>query len=157
MIKVLLFDFSRVLLFPKDVAYTGSLNQKHKELSANAGYKIFDHFSLNNELLIFLQGLKDKYNLCLFTTETIQDSPEILPTLNKIFQKIYSGTKLGLSKRESKSYLVIAEDLNLSPEEILFIDDLDSNILAAKNAGLVAVCYISNEQIIQAIKTKLQI
>lgn len=157
MIKALLFDFSRVLLFPKDTSYAGSLNEKHKELSKTTDYKIMDHFSLNDKLLDFLQGLKDKYVLCLFTSETIQDSPQFLPRLNNIFQKIYSGIKLGISKKDSGSYITITSDLGLQSEEMLFIDDSSENILEAQKAGLTTVQYLNNEQVIEEIKTKLQL
>ncbi len=75
-----------------------------------------DHFVLNDELLNFLQGLKDKYILCLFTSETIQDSPEFIPIINSTFKKSYSGIKLGITKKNSESYIAIAKDLNFSPE-----------------------------------------
>lgn len=156
MIKALLLDFSRVLLFPKDTTYTGSLNEKHKELSGNADYKILDHFFLNDELISFLQGLKSKYIICLFTSETIQDDPEFTSMLNSTFKKSYSGIKLGVTKKDSKSYIAIAKDLNLSPEEILFIDDSTENLQSAKEAGFNTIQYLNNEQVVEEIKTKLQ-
>ncbi len=155
MVKALLFDFSRVLLFPKDTSYAGSLNEKHKELSKTSDYKILDHFFLNDELLNFLQGLKEKYILCLFTSETIQDAPEFSSILNSTFKKSYSGIKLGITKKDSVSYTAIAKDLSLSPEEILFIDDSWENLQAAQKAGLDTIQYSSNEQVVEGIKTKL--
>lgn len=156
MIKALLFDFSRVLLFSKDENYTGSLNEKYRQLSQENNYKLLDHFILNEELLDFLKSLKEKYDLYMLTTETIQDNPEILPDLEPIFNKVFSGIKLGLNKKEQDSYKFIAKDLNLSTNEILFIDDTLVNLEAAKQAGFETIQYKNNEQIIQELKLRLQ-
>jgi len=58
----LLSDFSRVLLRPKDKAYTGGLNALHKRLLAElrGTYSIFDHYELNEELLDFYPILERK-------------------------------------------------------------------------------------------------
>ena len=77
MIRAIVFDFSRVLLFPKDSGYTGSLNERHRELSKRGDYKLLEHFSLNEELLSYLDKIKGRYDLYVFTSETIQDSPEL--------------------------------------------------------------------------------
>lgn len=95
MIKVLLFDFSRVILFPKDKNYTGKL----------------------------------------------------------IFKKIYSALEIGLDKKDPKAYSLIAQDLGLKPEEIVFIDDSLENLSAAKSAGLSTIWYQSNDKLFEDVKT----
>lgn len=93
MIEALISDFSRVLLFPKDMSYKGGLNRLHREASADPRYRLLDTFELNVELLEYYQSVKEKVRLCIFTTETIQDSPELAPKLRPIFEKIYSAEK----------------------------------------------------------------
>jgi hypothetical protein len=55
MIKVLLFDFSRTLLFPTDNNYKGELNPLHAQLSQTPDYDFNKHFFLNTELLKYLK------------------------------------------------------------------------------------------------------
>lgn len=153
MIKILLFDFSRVLLFPKDKNYTYGLNRLHKELFAQANYKIFDHFELNEELINYIDKLRNKVESCIFTTGIIQDSPEIAILLKPIFKKIYSSGKLGLSKQDSRSYLYIVQDLNIQPSEILFIDDTSINLETANQAGLQILQYVSNQQMMSFLNS----
>ncbi len=50
----------------------------------------------------------------------------------------YFDTKIG-NKKESKSYIKIAERIGLKPEEILFISDNPDEIKAAAGAGLKVV------------------
>src|SRR6266705_1940087 len=104
MIKAILFDFSRVLLFPKKGTVIESLNGHHREMSKQKDYKFFDHFELNEELLEFLEKIKDKYTLYIFTSETIQETPEVALRIEKIFKKVFSGLRMGLDKKGSESY-----------------------------------------------------
>jgi hypothetical protein len=52
--KVLIVDFSRVLLFPVE-DNVDSLNKHHETLSKDPTYSLFDHFWLNHRLLDYLE------------------------------------------------------------------------------------------------------
>jgi len=84
MIKAIVSDFSRVLLFPKDKSYQGSLNALHKELSEKPSYNALDFFELNVGLLDFYKSLKDRIPVYIFTSDVIQDYCIIIPTLHSI-------------------------------------------------------------------------
>lgn len=144
MIKALLFDFSRTLLFPKDKTYTGGLNDLHKKIQENPNYNFLESFELNKGLLDYLETVKNKFDLYIFTSESIQEDPAIKDDLAKIFTKIFSATEMGLSKKDPKAYEFIAKELNLIPNEILFIDDSSENLEAAKIAGLQTLQYKDN-------------
>lgn len=100
-IKTLLFDFSRVLVFPKDI---------------------------------------------------LQNDPAAKEILDPIFDNIFSANELGLNKKDPQGYKIIAEKLGVKPNEILFIDDSIENVKAAQNAGLQAVQFVSNKQLIPWLK-----
>lgn len=136
MIKVLLFDLSRTLLFPTDKKYKGELNKLHKELSTNPNYIYAEHFYLDEGVLNYLKRIKDKYGLYVFTSGSIQNAPEIKPKLIEVFKKVYSVEEISLSKNNPKSYEFIAKDLGITPDEMWFIDDSEKNIKAAKSAGV---------------------
>lgn len=150
MITVLLFDFSRVLLNVKDKSYSGMLNTLHKETSSQPGYNFFDYFELNEELLKFIDTIKDKYSIYIFTTGSVQNVPEVKKRIGPYFRKIYSSEELGLNKRDPQSYLFIANNLNKKPEEILFTDDQIDNIETARAAGLETIHFQSTWQFISA-------
>lgn len=153
MIKVLLFDFSRVLLHPTDKTFTGSLNNLHRELKDNKSYYLFNYFELNNELLEFLKSLKGKFDLRIFTTDMIQNNPLIREKIDPIFSKIYSAKELGITKKVKESYAFIAKDSRVELKEIFFTDDTESNINAAKQAGLKTYLYKNNEDLIKILKS----
>lgn len=155
MIKALVSDFSKVLLFPTDSNYTGSLNDLHKELSARGDYDFWKHFQLNQDLLTFFQTLGKQIDVYVFTTEYIQEHPALQPKMEGIFKKIFSGARLGLGKTDPQSYKTLIKEIGLKPEEILYIDDKPENLEAAKNAGLMVIRYESNPQTIQNINNTL--
>lgn len=151
MVTALLFDFSRVLLDVKDKEYKGFLNDLHKKMSEQPGYKFFDYFELNNDLMSFLDKLKDKYPLYIFTTGSVQDVPDVRKKIDLVFKKIYSSEELGWNKKDPNSYLSIAKDLNQKPSEILFTDDQSENIMAATTANFVTIKFDSNKQFMQDV------
>ncbi len=147
MIKALVSDFSRVLLSPKDKNYTDGLNALHKKLSAGGRYDFWSYFQLNQELIDFYKILAKKIDLYLFTSEYIQEHPSIRPHMEEIFKTVFSGANLDLKKTDTQAYKTIAEKINLKPEEILYIDDKQVNIDAAKKAGMAIILYESNKQL----------
>ncbi len=151
MITTLIFDFSRVLLNVKDKKYTGFLNDLHKEKSNEPGYKFFNYFELNEELLKYLETIKDKFSMYIFTTGSVQNVPEVRKRIDPIFRKIYSSEELGLNKKDPQSYLFIAKDLNKNPGEILFTDDQSENIKAVTTAGLLTIQFQSTDLFINTL------
>ncbi len=147
MIKALLFDFSRTILFPKDRSYQGGLNSLHKEMSLREGYNFLDHFELDEHLLGYLKSVKSKYKLYIFTSGSVQNAPEIKPRLDEIFDKIFSAEEIGLAKNDPKAYEYIAEAIGLTPDEVLFTDDTEENIKAAKSIGMNTTLYKELEEL----------
>jgi len=155
MITTILSDFSRVILNPKDKNYTGTLNGLHKELSEkNENYPFFDYFEFNDEILNVYRQLKTKYSVNIFTTGTIQNTPEVRQVIDPIFEHIYTAKDFGLDKKQPEAYLFIAKKLNKKPSEILFIDDQQANIDAAKKAGLNTILYTDFQETINLLKER---
>jgi len=155
MVKALISDFSRVLLFSKDKNHKDSLNSLHRQLSTRPDYKLLDFFEVNHELLNYYRSLTGKVGLYIFTSETIQDSPELQPFIKPVFKEIYSASKMGIDKKDPNAYKQIVSKLGLTPNEVIYIDDNENNIEAANKAGLQTVLYTDNESSIGELQTKL--
>ena len=153
MIKVLLFDFSRVLLFPKDDTYEGKLNDLYKQVRNLPDFNFFDHFRLNNELVEYLKVQKKNFRLVMFTSEIIQNDPAVKNILENLFEKVFSATEMGFDKSDVNSYLYIIENLGCKPEEVLFIDDWEKNIETAKKTGLNTHLFINTSKLIKFLES----
>lgn len=157
MITNILIDFSRVLIFPRNKQYEGLLNDLYKKVIKSKSYNFLNEFEFNQNLLNFLKKLKNKYNLSVYTTDIIQNDLAAKSILKPIFANIFVANDLGISKKDSNGYYVIAKELNSRPEEILFIDDNLENIKAATKIGLHTILFSSNEQLVRELKIKLDI
>ena len=155
MIKALISDFSRVLLFPVDPQYTGGLNALHQQLSESGDYGFWEHFQLNRALLEFYRSLGERVGVYMFTSEHIQEHQALQPELEGVFRKVLSGALIGLKKTDAESYTSIARTIGLHPSEVLYVDDNEANCGAARRAGMAATHYESNEQTMSAIKQQL--
>lgn len=151
MIKALISDFSRVLLFPVDSDYAGGLNKLHRKISKKSNYNFWLYFRLNRELLEYYQSLKGDVLLYVFTSEHIQNDPAVRPELKRVFHKVFSATRLGLKKTDPRSYTLIATKLGMKPKEIIYVDDKSANIDAAKEAGMKTALYTGNASLKQTI------
>jgi len=59
--------------------------------------------------------------------------------IEQFFDKVYFSHQLGLRKPEKAIYEHVLKQNNLLPEETLFIDDMEKNILGAKTVGLKTI------------------
>lgn len=154
MIQVIISDFSRVIIFPKDTTYQSELNALHKKIIVNESeYNLYDYFYFNEELLAFYKSLKQKCKIIMFTSGTLQEHSQIKEKLKDIFDEIYSSECLQVSKSDSNAYKLICEKIGVKPNEALFIDDSQKNIDAAKQAGLQTVLFQDTLKIIQLVTT----
>lgn len=151
-VKVLVVDFSRVLIFPVADG-VDSLNRYHETLSKYPLYKLFDHFWLNHELLDYLEKVSKHIPVYIFTDGKLHELPEVIPHLKDIFTEKHTVESLGLNKKQPESYLALAERFDVKPEEIVFIDDKAANIAAAKQAGVYAVQFTNNEDLLLQLET----
>ena len=156
MIKAIVSDLSRTLLFPKDENCSEGLNPLHKRLSSEDNYDFWAYFKLNQDLLNLYQTINDKVTLYMLTTGHIQEWPPLKEKLQGIFKGIFSTAVLDWpSKSDPQTFKILAQKIGIKPNEILYIDDNKTFIEAAKQSGLIVVTFESNEQAIQDINNKL--
>jgi len=70
----------------------------------------------------------------------------------KIFNKIHGAVysyDVGYRKPEIEIYKTALDITNTRPEDALFIDDLEENILAARSINIDAIHYVSYENLIE--------
>lgn len=160
--KHLLFDFNKVLLFPKQSIPVDLLMMLHhkidpKKVESYQEKIDFDHyFEWNSELVDWLTVLKQKHEdvtLHIYTNSTfsikIANSQE---KLAPIFSSQYLAKDLNKPKDSASSYEWLAHELQTNVADLFFTDDTATNALAAAQAGLHAHQYTTNEQLFIAIE-----
>ncbi len=148
MVKAVVFDFGRVLIFPKDKEYFGGLNELHRVLSESPNYKFSDHFVFNDELLQFIKEEKvtKRFESYLFTKGKIINSPECKSFLENVFANVFSADLFKIKKSDTSTYSFLADKIDIAPPQILYVDDTRTNTEAAENAGLQTITFRNNMQ-----------
>lgn len=151
--KTLVFDFSRVLIFPKNKSYAGSLNDLYKANFQTQGFDIFKFYKLNEILLNYVAQIKQQGCAAyIFTSgKYLHTDTQIAKQLSKAFDNIFNTESIGFEKDSPKAYIALAKKLKADPEAMLFIDDTKENIKAAIVAGLNTLLYKTNKKTIAEI------
>ena len=113
----------------------------------NEIHYVLDHWS---EMLVpiqnnikFVKILKEKdYNLYLLSNFPLKAFEEVFNKYD--FFKYFDGQVISayehVIKPDEKIYNNLLEKYNLKPSECLFIDDMEANILTAKELGMKTIC-----------------
>jgi len=72
--------------------------------------------------------------------------------LYDLFQPIIFAYKVGVEKPNPKIYQILLDQLNMLPEEVVFIDNKAVNIAAARQLGMDAIEFHNADQLIEALK-----
>ena len=76
----------------------------------------------------------------------------ILKSFRNVFDKIYISANMNTIKPDSEFYNNLLNDLNISPQEMLFLDDSQKNILGAKQCDIKTIHVIKGMDILKEIK-----
>lgn len=102
---------------------------------------------ISNKKLKFVNSLKNKYNIFLLTNINEINLKEInkkcksigIDNLSSIFHKTYYSYKINYKKPDICAFNFILDDQKLNSNEVLFLDDSDENIKAAKGLGIQSI------------------
>jgi putative hydrolase of the HAD superfamily len=65
----------------------------------------------------------------------------------RLFTALTYSCRIGVAKPDPRAYLACAEQLGVGPQDVLFFDDRESNVLAAREVGMAAEVFVSPEQV----------
>lgn len=71
------------------------------------------------------------------------------PTIDYFFEKVYYSYKLKLRKPEAEIYQHVLSDSSVVPNETLFLDDREENLVAAKELGIITQLVTAERGIIE--------
>jgi putative hydrolase of the HAD superfamily len=77
------------------------------------------------------------------------------PPVDEIFEVVVDSAFVGARKPERRIYELTLERLEVSPEAALLIDDSELNCDAARELGMDAIWFRSNEQAISEVEDHL--
>lgn len=99
---------------------------------------------INQNVISIIKNLKEKgYRLGIFSNFTKSGAQLIKNNslITSLFDTIVISAEIALAKPNRDAYEYLISKLNLSPQEILFIDDSQINIEAAERVGIKSIIF----------------
>jgi epoxide hydrolase-like predicted phosphatase len=125
---------------------------------AGFGEQYFEHLRPNDELIAYMRQLHDRGYRLAICTNNVKEWEErwraMLP-VDEIFDVIVDSAFVGTRKPEPRIYEITLERLGVPASAALLIDDIELNCDAARELGIRAIRFETNEQAIADIEAAL--
>ena len=122
------------------------------------GETFFEHLHPNERTIDYMRSLQTRgYRMAICTNNVREWEPRwraMLP-VEEIFSVVVDSAFVGLRKPEPEIYALTLERLGVEAPAALFVDDIELNCDAAREAGMRAVWFRSTEQAIEEIEAAL--
>jgi putative hydrolase of the HAD superfamily len=122
-----------------------------------------DHYwaglSHNDGLVSFLRDARDAgYRLALLTNNVQEWEPRWRPKwpIDELFETVVDSGFVGMRKPDPEIFALTLARLDLPAGACVFIDDLEHNVVAARECGLHAVHFRDTEQAIDEVRAILE-
>ena len=122
------------------------------------GERYFAHLHPNQQLIDYMGTLRDRgYKLAICTNNVREwaDRWRAMLPVDDIFSVVVDSAFVGVRKPERKIYEITLERLGVPARAAVMVDDVELNCDGARDVGMSAVWFQSNEQTIDAIEAAL--
>ncbi len=146
--------------FLEDLAWGLELELGHRPTLHRFREIWFEALQANEPMLELMRELSERGYRMAILTNNVREWEELwrakLP-VDEIFELVVDSAWVGMRKPQPEIYRLTIERLDqaLQPSQCLFIDDNELNVEAARELGLAAVRFVSNEQAIPEIRAAL--
>lgn len=119
--------------------------------------QILDGFVVRPTMIQLVIGLRDRGYLTGILSDQTHwlDELDMTYHFSKAFTRIYNSYYLGKGKRDVSLFRDVADDLDMTPESILFVDDNLDNVRRAESAGMKALQFVDEERFKVSLEKKL--
>lgn len=103
----------------------------------------------NEDLVKVIQGARTHGVKCYIATEQEQYRTDYIRNVmfKDAFDGVFSTAEIGFKKNDSRFFKNIVNSLNVNPAEIIYFDDSQSKLDAAKVLGIQTYLYENSEQV----------
>ena len=113
----------------------------------------------NETMILFMASLRDEgYRMALLTNNVREWELRwrALAPIDDIFELVVDSAFVGVRKPDREIYELAVAGLAVAADECLFIDDIEINCVAAKEAGMSAVVFRDTDQAIADVRAALR-
>lgn len=113
--------------------------------------------TLNSDLLHYVSSLRPAFRVALLSNSFAgarERDERAYGFSSHVDEVIYSHEE-GLKKPDADFYLLACQRLEVEPPEVLFVDDREPCVAAARDLGMTAIRFTTEEQTMAAIESVL--
>jgi epoxide hydrolase-like predicted phosphatase len=112
---------------------------------------------LNTELADYFQGLRPRYRTALLSNAAAggRREEERRYGFAAMADVLVYSYEVGIEKPDRRIYEITCQELGVHPGEVVFLDDLEANVVAARQLGMRAVLFQSTAQAIADLEACL--
>jgi putative hydrolase of the HAD superfamily len=122
------------------------------------GERYFAHLHPNEEMIDYMRSLRGRGLRLAICTNNVREWETrwrtMLP-IDEIFDVVVDSAFVGTRKPEPRIYEITLERVGASPDQAVFIDDVEHNVDAARALGFHGVWFKSSDQAIAEIEAAL--
>lgn len=128
-------------------------NLSEAEITA-AKREFFSGDALDVGLVDYIRRLKKHYAIGLLSNTWHRDGLTLLLQygIANAFHFTLTSAEVGIMKPNPKIYRLALERAKVVPEEALFIDDMQANVLAARNLGIHGIYFVDPALALERLK-----
>jgi putative hydrolase of the HAD superfamily len=120
----------------------------------------FERLDPNRQMIHFIRDLRSRGVRAALLTNNVREWEPLwrakLPEIDELFELVVDSAFVGLRKPDPAIYELTLERLGgASPEQCVFVDDLDVNCETARGLGMAAVRFVDAGQAIPEIESAL--
>jgi epoxide hydrolase-like predicted phosphatase len=111
----------------------------------------------NTELIEYARHLRPRYRTGVLSNSFVgaREREQDRYGFEDLVDDLVYSHEVGMSKPDPRIYELACGRLDVRPEEMIFLDDVESNVVAAREGGIRAVHYRDNAQAIDEIEAML--
>jgi epoxide hydrolase-like predicted phosphatase len=111
----------------------------------------------NTELIEYARGLRPRYRTGIISNSFVgaREREQAAYGFEDLVDEIVYSHEVGMSKPDPRIYALACARLDVSPEDIVFLDDSEMCVAGAREAGMHAIRYDGNAQAIAEISRLL--
>ena len=110
---------------------------------------------LDTELTDYAASLRPRYRTAILSNSAdgARREEQARYSFAELFDIIIYSHEVGLVKPDQRIYALLCAELNVSPDEVVFLDDVPQNVEAACQFGLHGLLHQSTPESIAAINS----
>jgi len=114
--------------------------------------------TLNQELATFVRNLRPRYKTGIVSNSFVgaREREQDAYGFHELFDVIVYSHEVGYLKPDPRIYRLACEQLAVSPDDVVFVDDLDANVEAARAVGMTGIVFADNDQVLSELAELLR-